>query len=466
MRKKRLAITYIAADYFSAVLSWTFFYIFRKVILESAVFGYNVPISFDKNYIYGLLAVPVFWVFLYYLQGSYKQVYRRSRLKDLGGTFVITIIGVVILFFALMLDDYVKSFTNYYSSLAFFILIHYLITYIFRFFITSSIKHKIARKEIQFNTLIIGDRDNALKLYKSIVNVPFTQGYNILGYIKIDKNEIENDVGDFKCVGDENSLQEVVEKNNVEEIILTLEPYDQARIENMLYKIEGNKKIKIKAIPYGYDIRSGKVRINSLYDEPLIEISHEVLPQWEANMKRFIDVTISLFVIIVFFPLFLIIAIGVKIDSKGTVFYSHERIGKGRKPFNIFKFRTMFPGSEKYGPALAQEQDKRVTSFGRILRKWRLDELPQFFNIFRGDISIVGPRALIPEELNLYEKKHTILSVKSGLTGLAQVSGMRDISFEERRKLDTYYVQNWSFWLDLTILVKTIKTVIRGAFNG
>jgi lipopolysaccharide/colanic/teichoic acid biosynthesis glycosyltransferase len=181
--------------------------------------------------------------------------------------------------------------------------------------------------------------------------------------------------------------------------------------------------------------------------------------------------------VMLFITIFMVIT-----NPTGGVFFRQTRLTRFNREFTVYKFRTQY---KKYDgtspeeafammgkPTLAQKyrangdflaKDPRVTRIGRFLRASSLDELPQLINVLKGDISLVGPRALVPQELNAYEKKHSILSVKSGLTGLAQISGRRDISFEERRKLDVYYVQNWSFWLDLSILIRTVRAVLTGS---
>ncbi len=180
-------------------------------------------------------------------------------------------------------------------------------------------------------------------------------------------------------------------------------------------------------------------------------------------MIRFFDILFSLVGLVILLPLMLILYLLIVLESRGGGFYIQKRVGKNGIDFKLLKFRSMRPGSDKKGLITLGAKDSRMTGIGYFIRRFKLDELPQLFNVLRGDLSLVGPRALIPRELSVYEKRHTILSVKSGLTGLAQVSGRKDISFDERRKLDLYYVQNWTFWSDIIILLKTLRTVIGGS---
>jgi lipopolysaccharide/colanic/teichoic acid biosynthesis glycosyltransferase len=213
---------------------------------------------------------------------------------------------------------------------------------------------------------------------------------------------------------------------------------------------------------------------------PVISVHQTALIGWGRIVKRVFDLLVGAVLLIIASPLILLIIVA-ELFSGGSIFFRQERLTRFDQKFRVYKFRSQY---KKYDgttpekafammekPELAKEyrangdwlpHDPRITPLGRFLRKTSLDEIPQLFNVIAGDISLVGPRALVPEELSLFEKRHAILSVKSGLTGLAQVSGRKHINFEERRKLDMYYVQNWSFWFDLIILAKTIRVVLQG----
>ena len=192
---------------------------------------------------------------------------------------------------------------------------------------------------------------------------------------------------------------------------------------------------------------------------------------WSLLFKDVVDRVGALVLLVLTLPLWLIAALGIRLASKGPVFFCQERAGHYGKGFKMWKFRTMHidaearraeleSQNEMSGPVFKIKDDPRIFRFGSWLRKTSIDELPQLINVVRGDISLVGPRALIPQEINQYKRKDIILSVRSGLTGLAQVSGRRDINFDERRRLDIYYVQNWSLLLDIQILFKTVFSVI------
>jgi len=225
----------------------------------------------------------------------------------------------------------------------------------------------------------------------------------------------------------------------------------------------------VKIIPNMYDILSGQVRMTSIMGAPLIDISHEIMPAWQQSFKRMMDVFISIFCLILLSPVYLIIGLIVKFTSKGPFLYSHERIGLHGKPFNIYKFRSMYQNAENNGPALSKKDDPRITPFGKFLRRSRLDELPQFYNVLKADMSMVGPR---PERQFFIDKivqvaphyKH-LQSVRPGITSWGQVKYGYAENVEqmvERLKFDVLYIENMSLLVDLKILIYTVLIVLQG----
>jgi lipopolysaccharide/colanic/teichoic acid biosynthesis glycosyltransferase len=256
---------------------------------------------------------------------------------------------------------------------------------------------------------------------------------------------------------------------------------DQER-NNELLEFAQTHHIAYRFIPGNSEMFVGNIEVELFRSQlPVISVLQTPLFGWGRFVKRVFDLLFGGLLLLIASPFILVIAILNLFSGGGGVFFRQVRLTRFNQEFKVYKFRTQY---KKYDgttpeaafsmmdrPELAKKyrangdylkKDPRVTPFGRFLRKTSLDELPQLFNVVKGDLSLVGPRALIPEELSVYEKKHAILSVKSGLTGLAQVSGRRSIDFNERRQLDVFYVQNWSFWMDLVILIKTVRVVISG----
>lgn len=468
MNKKRQRLKYLFSDFLMAAIAWTCFFILRKIYIDNFEIVSPLIKNLDRNYFLGLTVIPVFWIILYGLQGYYKNIYKKSRLHELSQTIIISIIGTLIIFFVLILDDQVASYEKYYTSIFLLFCIQLFFTYIPRYIITSSTNKKILRREIGFNTILIGSNEKALSLYERLSKGKYSSGNKFIGFINIyDRHEFLLSE-ELEHLGKINNIPEVIKEYGIEEVIIAIESKEHSEIERILNKLEGFT-ITIKAIPDNTDIVSGKVKISSLFDEPLIQISHDLMPAWQESLKRFMDVSVSLFVIIFFSPLYIALAIGVKLSSSGPIIYSHQRIGKNGIPFTIYKFRSMYAGSEKGGPELAQENDSRITRFGLFLRKMRLDEIPQFYNVLKGDMSLVGPRPereffinKIVEHAPHYVHLH---KVRPGITSWGQVKygyAKNVDEMIERLKYDIIYIENMSIYIDIKILIYTIKTVILG----
>ena len=468
MNKKRQVNLYVIFDLLAAASTWSLFNIYRKIFIESIKYGHKVPIQFDEKIFFGLIIIPCFWVLSYYITGYYRNVYRKSRLKEFGGTLLITTIGVIIIFFALILDDTISSYKNYYSSFTVLFLLQFFITYIPRLIITTTTIHKIQNGIISFNTLIIGGDKKAFELYQDLISKSKSAGNNFVGFVNINGNTNYQIKKHLKHLGNLNDLPTIIEKYNIEEAIIAIECNERNKIKQIIDKLEGTNII-IEAIPDIYDILTGTVKISSIFGAPLVQISHDLMPAWQINFKRLIDVVSSIFSLIVLIPVYIFIIIAIKLTSKGHVFYNHERIGRYGKPFKIYKFRTMYVDAEKNGPALSCKNDKRITNFGLFLRKTHLDELPQFYNVIKGDMSIVGPR---PERLYYINQivktasyyKH-LLKVRPGITSWGQVKYGYAENVEQmidRLKYDIIYIENMSLYVDFKIMIYTIKTVLQG----
>jgi exopolysaccharide biosynthesis polyprenyl glycosylphosphotransferase len=266
-------------------------------------------------------------------------------------------------------------------------------------------------------------------------------------------------------LGNLDNLTEVVEQNQIEEVVIALESSEHDEINRIIYML--NKcNVVIKAIPDLHDILTGTVKVTSIYRTPLIQISRDLMPVWQVNLKRILDIIISLLIIIVFSPLIIFLIIGVKSSSKGPVLYRQERIGRNGKPFILYKFRSMHTDAEKNGPELTRQNDSRLTSFGKFMRNRKLDEIPNFINVLKGEMSLVGPR---PErqfyiDQIVVKAPHFIhlLKVKPGITSWGQVKyGYAENVDEMIKRLDydLLYMQNMSLFVDFQIIIYTILTI-------
>lgn len=468
MNKRRQKLQYILSDLLMSALSWTLFFIFRKTHIEPITFGEEIPVHLNQKYYLALLVLPVCWTMLHYLSGYYNDVFRKSRLGELGKTFVTTLLGSIILFFILMLDDAVSNYKHYYILFFAFFSIQFLLTYIPRLIITTSTVNKIHKRKIGFNTLIIGSNKKAIEIYNKIENQLEPSGNKFVGFLSIEKKHRYLLDKYLSHLGTIDEINEVIKKYEIEEIIIALEVTEHKEIEKILNKTYGNGLV-IKVIPNMYDILSGKVKMNHIYGTPIIQISHHLLPTWQAHTKQILDILIALVALILFIPLILFLIIGIKISSKGPVFYTHERIGRFGKPFTLIKFRSMYADAEENGPALSSKNDNRITRFGRFMRKAKLDEIPNFINVLKGDMSLVGPRPERQYYIDQIIKKAPhylhLQKVKPGITSWGQVKfGYAENVDEmiERLKFDILYIENMSLFVDLKIIIHTILTIIKG----
>ncbi len=469
MNKKLQVLKYITLDLIAAVVAWTLFFVYRKAYIEPLKFGHKIPVSFDDNFYYGLLVIPLFWIVIYFAIGNYNNIYRRSRLKEFGQTLLISIIGTLVLFFVLLLDDEISSYTQYYKSYIVLFTLHFTLTELFRLILTTHTGLRIKNRKIGFNTLIIGSNENALDLYKEITSQKYSTGHQLVGFTHVNKssNYLLNDhLTHFgNCVG----LRDTIQNNQIEEVIIAVESSEHDSLGSIITELEGLNVI-ISVIPDMYDILSGSVKMTSIFGTPLIVITKNIMPVWQQSIKRMLDVVTSLGVLIVCSPIYLITALIVIINSKGGAFFSQERIGIHGKPFTIYKFRSMRTDAEKDGPALSSETDSRITSFGRFMRKVRLDEMPQFYNVLIGDMSLVGPRPerqfFIDQITKTASHYNHLLKVRPGITSWGQVKyGYAENVDQmiERLKFDIIYIENMSLLVDFKILIYTVMIVVKGS---
>jgi exopolysaccharide biosynthesis polyprenyl glycosylphosphotransferase len=469
MNRKKQLIKYLVSDFLSAGASWTLFFVFRKIYIETKKFGYPVPVEFDHSYFLGLAILPLAWVLFYFITGYYKEVFRKSRLSELGQTIGTTFIGVLIIFFVLILDDTVKTYTNYYLSFLVLFSLHFILTYFPRLIFTTISAHRIHNRIIGFPTLLIGSDKRAEDLYLSMETQPRSTGNRFIGFISVSKYDNYLMEKHIPHLGSLKDIQKTLAEHPVEEVIIAIESSEHELLKKIINRLE-YRKITIKVIPDMYDILTGMVKMSSIIGTPLIQISHDLMPAWEANLKRIIDIIASIFALIILSPLFLALIIGVKLSSKGPVFYTHERIGRYGKPFMIYKFRSMYSNAEANGPALSSHNDSRITGFGMFMRKMRLDEIPQFYNVLIGDMSLVGPRPerqyFIDQIIKTAPHFNHLQKVRPGITSWGQVKFGYASNVEEmieRLKYDILYIENMSLLVDFKILIYTIKTILNAS---
>jgi len=467
-RLKRIhTLYYVMIDYMSAMGAWFAFFLYRKYFIEPYKFGYSIAFETGQNFYLGLFYVPLFWILIYYLTGFYSDVWRKSRLKELHTTFSVTLIGVIILFFSLLLDDEVARYTDYYYTAFTLFSLQYGATVISRIAFVTYIKKLISKRKIGFNTIIAGNCENATKLYHDIMNEAFPSGYLIKGYVGTTLSASSHT--DIEYLGTYDQLPEIIHTLEVEEVIIAIDSGRHSEIIQVTNLLEG-EPVVLKIIPDTYDVVSGTVKLENIVGIALIEVKHEMMAKWQQVIKRLLDIVVSATVLVLLSPLYLALSIAVKRSSAGPVFFKQIRIGKKGKPFHIYKFRSMYVNAEDAGPALSSKNDRRITSIGKVLRKYRLDEIPQFYNVLKGDMSLVGPRPerkfYIDQIVQTAPYYKQLLRVKPGITswGMVKYGYAENVEqMVERLKFDILYIENMSLAVDFRIMIYTVLTIVKGA---
>ncbi|MDR0430617.1 MAG: sugar transferase [Tannerellaceae bacterium] len=463
MNKKAQIIKYIVSDLLSAAIAWLLFNILRYH--EIALYmGY----SSLKNYLLsemvleGQFLIPFFWIFIHYLSGYYNKPFGKSRIVEFFTTFVTVVIGVTLLFFIMVLNDLPRSFHIYYQLYFSLLGLQFVFTYIPRLILTQNGITKTKNREWSLNVLIIGAGNKA----KDIAGNLYSLGYTIAGFIPEDKDSgIAVETNELAGTMDE--LPEVIPSKNIDELVVAIDSTDGDKFAQILYSLY-KCKLPVKILADKSSALS-KVNIKTILGIPLVDVTDNNFSEVEKNIKYVLDKLMSVIALVLLSPLFLYIAWQIKRGSPGSVFFRQERIGYLGKPFTIYKFRTMYENSENDGPLLASEDDKRITLFGRFMRKYRIDELPQFWNVLKGDMSLVGPRPERKHYIDQIVKKapyyYLLHNVRPGITSLGMVKYgyASDIDeMIERLEYDMLYYENMSLLMDITILTYTIKTVITG----
>jgi exopolysaccharide biosynthesis polyprenyl glycosylphosphotransferase len=463
------SVCLIIGDAITITLAFTVAYILRVTLSHERISA-NVH---AHTYILTLVSLLPFWILIFGLLGLYNMRIYEKRFSEFGRLLIGSFIGILfVISYSYMTNTIIfpaHLVTVYGFLLAFFCVL------LFRT-LSRGIRRELFGYEVGINNvLLVGDTKTTHRLIDAL-SLTAISGYKILGVVGGVKHPLKADAPytQFKSFA-----QAVDHLDNQLHTVIQTELYAEAERNDEILTYSQENHIAYRFVPGNSELFIGKIEVDLFHSVPIIAVHQTALIGWGRVVKRLSDIFFASLFLILSSPFMLLIALAVKLSDGGPIFFRQERLSRFDTKVKIFKFRSNDMRYNGLSPEEAFEKmdrpdllrsyrqhgdlldnDPRVTPLGRFLRRNSLDELPQLFNVLRGDISLVGPRALVANELDEYDQKNLILSVKSGLTGLAQISGVSDLSFQERRKLDLYYVQNWSFWSDMVILSKTFWVVL------
>ena len=466
MKKNELffSFLFIPVDFIMIILAGLSAYYLRFSNFSTGI----RPIIFDlplRAYFPSLLVIAVLWIVVFIFSGLYHIKSARRLAQELARIFLavstgLAIVAILIFFRRELFDSRFIVLAAWFFAIIYVSLAHIFIRWLQRKLFALGIGvHKV---------VIVGNSKTADNLIAEF------SSNKRAGY------EVVKRVRDFSLETAQ-ELVEFIKTKEVDEIIQS-DP-NLSKVETLrLYDFATDNHIVFKYVADLLEVKVLRTEVAEMIGIPIVEVKRTTLDGWGHITKRIMDIIGSGLLIIIFSPIMLLTALIIKLSSRGPVFFSRRddgsyltRIGAGGQPFKYFKFRTMIPNSDSMrykeladknirtdGPMVKIKDDPRVTRVGHFIRRWSLDELPELFLVFSGRMSLVGPRPHLPEEVARYENNHRkTLTIKPGITGLAQISGRSDLLFEEEVKLDIYYIENWSFLLDLSILLKTPFAVLK-----
>ncbi len=456
----KITLSFIISDLVINFITWLFLAIYIHIYFFEFLSN-SVTAKVTES-----LFIAFIWTIIYYFSGAYINIARKSRLKELFNIMFLSVIGVFFICALLAplnyrIDGYKNFFKIYFSYLS----IQFLLIVLVRMILMTYVKSFFKTGKILFNTIIIGTGKNAIEILTEIKKIKHSLGWNVIGNLYV--NPEKQTLNGLNMLGNITNLEHIINISKVEQVVIAVEPDEHEYLSKTL-EILDFYDINVSIIPELEDIIIGSFSINYMFKLPLIEIRKDIIPHWQKTIKRTLDIIGSFSFIFLGSPFLLVFSLITKFTSAGPIFFRQERIGQNGHPFKIYKFRSMYVNAEQKGPALSSKNDKRITPWGAFMRKTRIDELPQFYNVLIGDMSLVGPRPerqfYIDQIVKVAPNFKLRQKVKPGITSLAQVKYGYAENVDEmikRLKYDIFYIKNMSLYLDFVIIYLTIITVLR-----
>ncbi|MBD5195371.1 MAG: exopolysaccharide biosynthesis polyprenyl glycosylphosphotransferase [Bacteroidales bacterium] len=458
---------YVLMDFIMTSLAFLIFNCFRYYMLEIGSSYINLSsFIFSNKLLIEQATVPTGLLALFWLSGYYNHPFRKSRLVEFTTTLSSTLTATLLIFFSLLINDTTGVKLKDYELLLVLFFLLALFTYIGRRIITRRTLRHLRKRSWIYSTLIIGNSTKSRKIYNKLQNSGSVWAYNVVGFVRLDG---EKNIEDDCRVWEWDEIEDVIASQNIDQIVLAPENIRDSELMGILKRLFP-LNCPVKIAPDTLSYITGSIRLDDIHGIPFIDLTSPRISEFQKNAKRSIDVSFSLIAGILLSPILIIIALAVKFTSPGPVIFKQERIGHGRRPFNIYKFRSMHQNAEKNGPQLSHENDNRTTALGKIMRKYRIDELPQLWNIIKGDMSLVGPR---PERAYFIDKivkrapyYGLIFQVRPGLTSWGMVKHGYASNVDEmvaRARYDLLYLNNMSLITDFKIMIHTVNTILNGS---
>lgn len=463
IRKERIRL--VVTDFVTANLAFFLFNIVRAISNHISNLDIDNILDFlDQPKIwFEQISIPLLILGIYWLTGFYNRPFDKSRMSELLTAAMSSFYSTVLIFLALLTDDQVENVSSNWLLILWLYLIFFLLTSTGRLIVIQSQIKKYKSGKWTENVVIIGNSIKAHSVAEQLVNSKSTRRHRIEAYFNIP--------GETQCTEEAlpiNEINNYCKSHSIDQIILAPEYHDEEKVLGLLYRLFP-LDIPVRLAPDMLNFMTSSIRLKDIYGRPFVDLTHSSMNDSSVNFKRLFDVVASVLTLIILSPLFAVLALWVKSDSPGPVFYRQKRVGLRQREFDIIKFRTMKTDAEKDGPMLSEDDDPRVTRAGRVMRKYRLDELPQFWNVLKGEMSIVGPRPerefFIKKIMNQAPYYTLLFQTRPGITswGMVQYGYASKVEeMVERSKYDLIYISNMSILVDFKIMLYTVLTILEG----